>query len=470
MEYTNTVKIPRADLHCHTEYSNTKNLDCIVKLKDLINTANDMGFKGVAITDHECLSGHIKAREIEKQVQKSNPEFKVCLGNEIYLIKERQVEDRQKYYHFILIAKDEIGHKYLRELSTRAWNNNYWERGQNRTATLYTDFEEAVKEKGHLIGSTACLGGYLPSLITQYIATQDYQYKVLIDDFVNWCIDIFGKEDFYFELQSATTQEQIDVNNTLYKLSQFYGIKCILTDDVHYLHKEDRPIHEAFLNSREAERELAEFYEATYFKTDEENAERLQYLPAEFINEMYANSMGILDKVQHFELTQDIIVPERKLDNPQLQGIFEPYYDKYNYINLFAHSMYAQDIFLLSEIEKGFIAKAQEFNEENIARINTELETLWLVSDKLNQRLSAYYNLTQEVIDIMWDDNYGNSLVGVSRGSASGFYICYLMGIVQMNPIKWDLCEWRHLTSSRSELPKYIGQVKVGELSQRCVA
>ena len=470
MDYKNTVIIPRADLHCHSEYSNTKNLDCIVKLKDLINTASDMGFKGIAITDHECLSGHIKARQFEKAVQKTNPEFKVCLGNEIYLIKERQIEERQDYYHFILIAKDEIGHKYLRELSTRAWANNYWERGQNRTATLFTDFEDVVKERGHLIGSTACLGGYLPKLIMQYSQTQDYQYKVLIDNFVNWGIETFGKEDFYFELQSAITEEQITVNKTLLKLSEFYGIKCILTDDVHYLHKEDRPIHEAFLSSREAERELAEFYEATYFKTDEENIERLNYLTIEQIQSLYDNSMEILDKVQHYELTKDIIVPERKIGEPVLQGIFEPYYDKYEYINLFAHSMYAQDKFLLLQVENGFIEKKQEFNETNLARINTELKTLWLVSDRLKQRLSAYYNLTQEVINLMWDDEYGGSLVGVSRGSASGFYICYLMNIVQMNPIKWNLCEWRHISESRPELPKHIGQVKVGELSQRCAA
>lgn len=453
MDYTNTINLKRSELHCHTEYSNTKNLDCIAKLKDLLWTANDMGYSSIAITDHECLSGHIQAREIEKEIQKVNPNFKVCLGNEIYLIKERSM-DKQKYYHFLLIAKDEIGYKYIKQLSTRAWQNSYWERGQHRTATLYSDMEEIVKEQGHLIASSACIGGVIPTLIMQYAETQDYQYKVEIDNIINWCINIFGKEDFYLELQSATTEEQIIVNKTLLNIAKFYGLKCIITDDVHYLHKEDRSIHEAFLSSREAEREVGEFYEACYLKTDEDMCERLNYLTQEQIKELCDNTVEITNKVKHFELTQNIIVPERKLPDFEIKHIFKEWYNKYENINFFAYSEYEQDRFLLSEVEKGFIQKQQEYNDINIARIDKELYTLKAVSEKLNQRLSSYYNLTQEVIDIMWDDELGNSLVGVSRGSSSGFYVCYLMGIVQMNPIKYDLCEWRHISPERPELPK----------------
>src|SRR5574344_1299701 len=165
--YAGSVKIPRVELHAHSEYSNTKNLDCINKLKDLINTANDMGFSGIAITDHECLSGHIQALEIEKEIQKTNPNFKVILGNEIYLVTDREPQAGKKYYHFILLAKNAKGHEYIRKLSSRAWETAYWERGQHRTATLYSDIEEIVKEQCNLIASTACIGGYFPSMLAQ---------------------------------------------------------------------------------------------------------------------------------------------------------------------------------------------------------------------------------------------------------------------------------------------------------------
>ena len=117
--------LERSALHCHSEYSNTKNLDCIIKLKDLIYKSKDMGFKAVAITDHSCLSGHIKALNYAEDIAKTDPNFKVILGDEIYLVEQRETENPQKYYHFILLAKDKIGHKYLRELSTIAWKNSW---------------------------------------------------------------------------------------------------------------------------------------------------------------------------------------------------------------------------------------------------------------------------------------------------------------------------------------------------------
>jgi DNA polymerase-3 subunit alpha len=441
-----------AELHCHTEQSNHRVPDCIIKVKDLIQTAFDMGLKAVSLTDHECLSGHIKAIQINKKLKETNPDFKVILGNEIYLIKSLDKEEKKKYYHFILLAKDKLGHRYLRELSSRAWKQSFYDRRLERTPTLYSDVEEVVKEKGHLIGSSACLGGYFPTLVLNYLNTNENQYKYQIDDFINWCINIFGQDDFYIELQPGLTTEQIEFNKKAIQIAKFYELKWIVTNDVHYLKKEDRTIHQAYLNSKDEERESGDFYESCYFKTEEEIKERLQYLDEKDVQLAIDNTIDIYNKIEFFDLKQDVIVPELELDNFNLQHIFKSWYDKYENIKYFSESNFVQDQFLLHQIEQGFIDLEEEYNEENLSRMNIELEQLKEISEKLNQRLSSYYTLTQKIIEIMWSDELGNSIVPPGRGSTCGWYISYLLKISQIKPMKYNLPWWRHVHKSKVEL------------------
>ena len=108
----------RFEVHSHTHYSNIRLLDSINRPEKLIQRAQDIGLAGIAITDHEALSSHIEVNMIAKKIKETNPNFKVALGNEIYLTRNR--DNGQKYYHFILIAKDAQGHRQLRELSSLA--------------------------------------------------------------------------------------------------------------------------------------------------------------------------------------------------------------------------------------------------------------------------------------------------------------------------------------------------------------
>ena len=150
----------RFEVHAHTHYSNLRLLDCINRPKELVARAIDLGLAGIAITDHEAVSAHIELNQMQQDILKDNPEFKLALGNEIYLVKDR--EPGQKYYHFILIAKNEQGHRALRELSSRAWLQSYFDRGMERCVTTYSDLEEIVsKYPNSLIATTACLGGEL---------------------------------------------------------------------------------------------------------------------------------------------------------------------------------------------------------------------------------------------------------------------------------------------------------------------
>lgn len=88
-------------------------------------------------------------------------------------------------------------------------------------------------------------------------------------------------------------------------------------------------------------------------------------------------------------------------------------------------------------------------------RIDTELGELWRISENLNQSVASYYITVREIVNVIWDDECGNSLVGPARGSAAGYLICFLLGITQINPLEYgiEMPHWRHLTSERPEFP-----------------
>ena len=232
----------------------------------LIDKAIELGLSGIAITDHECLSAHMEVNQYAKKLRETNPEFTIALGNEIYLTDDRA--SGQKYYHFILIAKDAIGHRALRELSSIAWQNSYVDRKMERVPTLKTELEEVVnKYPGHLIATTACLGGELSTNALAMQLAEDVgdtanatTYYNNIINFMSFCTKLFG-EDFYIECAPATAEEQLIVNRKLLKIARAMNIKMVVGTDSHYLTKEDRQIHKAYLNSKGGEREVDSFYE-----------------------------------------------------------------------------------------------------------------------------------------------------------------------------------------------------------------
>ena len=200
------------NVHSHTMYSNIRLLDCINRPADLIKTAKELGLTGIAITDHECLSAHMEVNQIAKKMRETDPNFTIALGNEIYLTDTR--DPGQKYYHFILIAKDSLGHRALRELSSIAWNNVFKDRGMERVPTLKSELREVMSRyKGHVIATSACMGGELGTaltLLTECEAVNDQVngaiYYRQIVDFVNFCKEIF-EDDFYLECAPSNKED-----------------------------------------------------------------------------------------------------------------------------------------------------------------------------------------------------------------------------------------------------------------------
>lgn len=199
-------------LHNHTMYSNIRLLDCINRPKDLIDKAIELGLSGIAITDHECLSGHMEVNQYAQKIKEKHPDFKIALGNEIYLVDERT--NGIKYYHFILIAKDAIGHKALREMSSTAWYNSYVDRGMERVPITKSELSNIMSRyQGHVIASTACMGGELSTAaynmalaeeVNDLVSAQQFYNQIC--DFMNFCITTFG-EDFYIECAPSTAED-----------------------------------------------------------------------------------------------------------------------------------------------------------------------------------------------------------------------------------------------------------------------
>jgi DNA polymerase-3 subunit alpha len=464
--------------HNHSDSSNFRLLDCTNTIENLIQTAAEIGYKGIAITDHETVSAHIQAIKKTKELKEKGKipnDFKLLLGNEIYLVDSlEEVKDQYKsgvtkFPHFLLIAKDKEGHEQLRHLSSLAWSNSFFTGTMERVPTVKEDLKNIIKENpNHLIASSACLGS---EINIHLLAIKDAQIhndkdkenylREKLHEFILWCIDVFKKDNFFIELQPALSEEQIYCNEKLIGIADFYDLKRIITTDSHYLRPEDRIIHKAFLNSKEGEREVDDFYEACFLQTKDEIYTRLHYIDENIVTEALNNTLLIGEMIEDYTIEHSPIIPKINLPQFEVQHLFKPAYKQYNYISKMALSEHEQDQYLIKLIEDGFqkYIPYKTLSKENfhliLHRLNLELEELWEISNTLNQRMTSYYVTVREIVNIIWDEDCGNSLVGSGRGSAAGFLLNYLLGITQVNPLSYgiELPHWRHLHKSRPELP-----------------
>ena len=465
-------------LHNHSEYSNLRLLDSTNKFEKMINyVANTLGQQGFALTDHDCLSGHIKYLNTVKEMKakgKISETFKPILGNEIYLVGEEDLKyklenkERINFYHFILIALDSEGHKQLRELSTRAWSRMFSYKGMERVPTYYSDIEEIVAtNKGHIVASTACLGGELG----KSILAQDYDR---VEEFIKWCQDSFGTNNFFLEMQphddfafdeqgNEVEHEQRIVNEYIQSL----GLPTIITTDSHYLRREDRLVHEAYLKSDEDEeasssggRETKEFYATTYFMGIDELRERLYYLDTDFFNSCIKNSWDIKERVGEYSgLFHNQVIPEIPLP-PKSEWFWSDdimdFVEQHNFTNILTLVDSDNDYnkYLICKCFEGLDKKIPyEEWEESLARLDLEMSELIGISEAKDCVMSSYFITMQKLIDIIWDE--ANSITGASRGSAAGWITNYLTGITQINPLKqpMEMFHWRFIEKARPDFP-----------------
>lgn len=434
-------------LHNHTDYSNLRLRDCIIKVEDAFERAKELGHSVIAFTDHEFVGSWIKV----EQAQKKYPEIKAIRGNEIYLCRNglnstNFVKEWDKYYHFILLAKDLIGAKQIFEISTRAWMRSYMARGMRRVPTYYQDLFDIIgANPGHVIGSTACLGGALP---TQILRGTD---RDKLCRWIEQMMGIFGKDDFYLEMQPSATKDQITVNKELLKFAREYDLKFIITTDSHYLKKEDRVIHKAYLNAQNGDREVDEFYATTYMMNTEEIYSFFKYFDKSVVEEAFHTIEEIRDKCEDYSLKKPLKIPNLKWKEFNIDYQPNNYYfysNKIPMLKTFNDSHHEADRYLVDAIIEGIERHPDLQCEEAYNEINACLEDTWVSSEVNNARWSAYYLNLQNIIDLCWE---AGSIVGPGRGSGVGFILLYCLDITQINPLREQTktFRWRFLNPDR---------------------
>lgn len=272
-----------------------------------------------------------------------------------------------------------------------------------------------------------------------------------IVNFLLWCKNVF-ENDFYLECQPACSKEQVAVNKRFISIAKCFNLKMIVTTDAHYLKKEDRYIHKAYLNSKQAEREVDSFYEYCYLQTNEEIKEHLSQseYSEEFVEEMFKNSLEIYDKIEEYSLLHSQQIPKVEVSNYNKKDINSIDKEIREYKEL--TRMYNSD----NKIERYWINQCvNKLKEKNIYKkeyldeLEEEAEVKTIIGQKLDTNMFQYPILLQHYIDLIWECG---SPIGVGRGSACSALNHYLLGITQLDPVQWKFPFFRYMNRERTEL------------------
>ena len=392
-------------LHVHTEYSL---LDGANRIKDLVAKVKDLGMSACAITDHGVMYGAI---EFYKECKKQG--IKPIIGCEVYVAprslnnKESGIDDN--YGHMILLCKNMTGYKNLIKMVSKSFIDGYYYKPR-------IDIELLRKYSEGLIGTSACLFGFIP----QAILDGDYDKAEKI---ANQYIDIFGKDDFYIELQSNGIEDQVVANRGLVKLARKLGLKLIATNDCHYLNKEDSYPHEVLLciGTGKKMQDLDRFKFATdefYVKSQQEMIDNFKNFP-----DAISNTVEIANKCNlEFEFGHTILP---NFDTPNNMDHFE---------------------YLKQLANEGVENRYGKGNDEIITRLNYELETI----NKM-----GYTDYFLIVWDFIHHAKSEGIPVGPGRGSGAGSLVAYLIGITDIDPLKYNLIFERFLNPERISMPDF---------------
>lgn len=243
------------------------------------------------------------------------------------------------------------------------------------------------------------------------------------------------------------------------KLAKGLDLKLTVGTDAHYLKKEDRYVHKAYLNSKGGEREVDDFYEFTYLMAPDElrGFLRLSFNDDDIIDNIFLTSIELQNKINFYSLERKQIIPKVEVKNYEKTlsyfGVNNDYRDEldsnWKTIKSLLLSDEIQERYWINECLNALIEKGL-WSENYLSRIEIEADIIRDIGGKLNDCLFAYFNTFKHYIDLFWECG---SIVGPGRGSATGFLSNYLLGITQLDPIRWGLPYWRFLNRDRAELP-----------------
>lgn len=392
-------------LHTHTHYSL---LDGMSKIPDLVAKAKELGMPAVAMTDHGNLYGAV---EFYKECTKAG--IKPILGVEAYIApgdhkdKTNGGTNTDRYYHLILLVKNETGWKNLLQLVTDSWIEGFYYKPRMDKKMLRERHEG-------LIATSACLGGELSQLI---LAGALDRAEALIYEYQ----DIFGKENFFIEIGRHPKIPDIEkVNPHLIALAKKTGAPLVATGDSHYLNAEDKEVHDILLaiQTGKSVNDPKKFTltDDFSFMSAEDMAKLFPDLP-----EALENTVKIADACNFKLELGKILLP--KFDTPD-------------------GSTSAQ--YLRKLVAERTPERYPVMNETVQKRIDYELGVI----EKMG--FPDYFLIVQDFIN--WAKDRG-VVVGPGRGSAAGSIISYILKITDLDPIHYDLLFERFLNPERIQMP-----------------
>ena len=391
-------------LHVHTEYSL---LDGSNKIKEYVDRVRELGMDSAAITDHGVMYGVIDFYRAARAAG-INP----ILGCEVYVAPGSRF-DREagsgddRYYHLVLLAENNQGYSNLMKIVSKGFVEGFYYKPRVDLSLL---------EKYHegIIALSACLAGEVARFLTRGMYEDAKKAALRYQD-------IFGKGNFFLELQDHGISEQQNVNQQLLKMHRETGIELVATNDVHYTLAEDAQPHDVLLclqtGKKLADEDRMRYEGGQYYVKSPEEMERLfPYAP-----EALENTHKIAQRC-HVEIEFGVTkLP--KFDVPE--G-----YTSWEYLNELCF--------------KGLEERYQPVTEELKERLNYELSTI------RNMGYVDYFLIVWDFIKYARDHDI---MVGPGRGSAAGSLVAYTLGITQLDPIRYDLLFERFLNPERVSMP-----------------
>ena len=391
-------------LHVHTEYSL---LDGSCKIRELTARAKELGMDSMAVTDHGVMYGVIDFYKAAREAG-----IKPILGCEVYVapgsrFDRETVSGEDRYYHLVLLAENNKGYENLMKIVSKGFVDGFYYKPRVDYEVLRT-YHEGV------IALSACLAGEVQRCLTRGM----YEEAVRASEKY---VDIFGKDNFFLELQDHGLPDQKLVNQGLMRMSRDTGLKLVATNDIHYTYAEDEKAHDILLciqtGKKVADEDRMRYEGGQYYcKSEEEMRALFPYAPEAIENtHMIAERCNVeiefgVTKLPKYE------VPEG--------------FDSWSYLNHLCR--------------EGFKTRYPDDDGTLSSRLDYELDVI---------RSMGYV----DYFLIVWDFiNYARSqdiIVGPGRGSAAGSIVSYTLGITNIDPVRYNLLFERFLNPERVSMP-----------------
>lgn len=391
-------------LHVHTEYSL---LDGSSKIKELTARAKELGMDSLAITDHGVMYGVIDFYRAAKEVG-----IKPILGCEVYVAPGSRFDrentgGEDRYYHLVLLAENDQGYKNLMKIVSKGFVEGFYYKPR-------VDYEVLETYHEGVIALSACLAGE----VQKYLARGMYEEAMRSAQRYE---GIFGKNNFFLELQDHGLPEQKMVNQGLLRLSRDTGIELVATNDIHYTFAEDEKAHDILLciqtGKKVADEDRMRYAGGQYYCKSEEEMQTL--FP--YAREALENTHKIAERCN-----VEIEFGVTKLPKYEVPEGF----DSWTYLNHLCR--------------EGFKTRYPKDDGTLSRRLDYELDVI---------RTMGYV----DYFLIVWDFiNYARSkdiMVGPGRGSAAGSIVSYTLGITNIDPVRYNLLFERFLNPERVSMP-----------------